>query len=49
MTVTVTVYNRGDAAAKQVVVQLLDFSLGEGKPVGEPQTIDTIAAGGSGV
>ena len=49
VTVTVTVYNRGDAAAKQVVVQLLDFSLGEGKPVGEPQTIDTIAAGGSGV
>ncbi len=45
VTVTVTVQNQGAAAANNVVVQLLDLSEGEPKPIGVPKIIPTIAAG----
>lgn len=47
VTVTVTVQNQGQAAADNVVVQLLDLSEGEPVPVGAPVTIPTIPPGGA--
>ncbi|MFN2202119.1 MAG: CARDB domain-containing protein [Caldilineaceae bacterium] len=46
--VSVIVQNRGDADAAGVVVQVLDVSDGDNVPVGDMQTIDSIAAGGVG-
>ena len=47
VTVTVTVQNQGEAAANNVVVQLLDLSDGEATPVGAPVIVPRIAAGGA--
>ena len=44
--VTASVQNQGDAGADDVLVQLLDVSEGESIPVGEPQQIARIDAGG---
>lgn len=46
--VTVTVQNRGNAVAEDVVVQILDVSEGETVPVGDVQTIESLAVGGVG-
>ncbi len=46
---TVTVHNRGDVAAENVLVQILDASEGESLPVGEMLRIETLAAGDAAV
>jgi uncharacterized repeat protein (TIGR01451 family) len=46
MTITVTVRNEGNVAVSDVVVQVADVTNGA-EPIGDPQTIPTIAAGGS--
>lgn len=48
VTVTVTVLNNGGVAAENVTVQFMDVTGGESGPVGAPQTIESIAPGGSG-
>lgn len=47
VSVIATVRNNGDADAGPVTVLFSDITDGEPVPIGEPQTIDTIAAGGS--
>ncbi len=49
MTVSAVILNNGTAAAESVVVQFTDVTNGRPMPIGEPQTIEMIAPGGSGV
>lgn len=48
VTITVTVRNTGQVEASKVVVAFFDDTSGSPVPIGEPQTIERIAAGGSG-
>ena len=46
VTIVATILNDGGADAGEVIVQFVDGSTG-GTPIGQPQTIDSIPAGGS--
>ncbi|MEM7126588.1 MAG: CARDB domain-containing protein [Chloroflexota bacterium] len=48
VTVFATVLNTGDASAADVMVQFIDDTDSIGRPIGEPQIINQISAGGSG-
>ena len=48
LTIRVTVRNDGTAPAEAVVVQFLDVTEKDARPIGSNQTIETIPAGGSG-
>ena len=48
VTINATVRNEGGGDANEVIVQFVEGS-GQGLPIGEPQVIDQIAAGSSGV
>lgn len=45
--ITATVHNNGNVDVTGVVVQIVDATNGGLEPIGDPQTIDRIAAGGS--
>ncbi len=49
VTIAATVLNEGGAAATEVMVQFMDATDSRAIPIGEPQVIDLISAGGSGV
>ncbi len=48
VTIIATVFNDGDRPAENVLVRFVDVTTGE-VPIGEPLTIESIAAGGSGM
>lgn len=49
VTVLATIFNDGNAPASNVIVQFVDATNTPALPIGEPQTIDTIPVGGSGI